>query len=47
MPIKWNIATDAMKARGLMDQISAEYKGLITDGTEHLGDVKAIRSQVG
>lgn len=47
MPIKWNITAKAMKARGIMDQISAEYDGLITDGTEHLGDVKALKAQVG
>lgn len=47
MPIKWNIAGKAMKARGLMDQISAEYDSFITDGAEHLGDVKDLRSQVG
>lgn len=47
MPIKWNIAGKAVKARGIMDQISAEYDGLAVDGTEHLTDVKAIRSQVG
>lgn len=47
MPIKWNISAKAMKARGIMDQISAEYDGLINDGSEHLGDVKGLRTQVG
>jgi hypothetical protein len=47
VPIKWNITGKAMKARGIMDQISAEYDGLITDGSEHLADVKGIHAQVG
>lgn len=47
MPIKWNIAAKAMKARGIMDQISKEYDDLITDGGEHLSDVKALKAQVG
>jgi hypothetical protein len=46
MPIKWNISAKAMKARGIMDEISREYDSFIEDGAEHLGDVKALRSQV-
>ena len=47
MPIKWNITAKATKARGIMDQISAEYDGFIESGSEHLSDVKGLRSQVG
>lgn len=47
MPIKWNVAGKAMKARGIMDQISAEYDGFIEQGGEHLADVKGLRGQVG
>lgn len=46
MPIKWNITGKAMAARGIMDQISTEYDGFIADGSEHLGDLKALRGQV-
>jgi hypothetical protein len=47
MTIKWNITAKAMKARGIMDQISAEYEDFIIDGSDHLADVKALKSQVG
>lgn len=47
MPIKWNITAKATKARGLMDQISAEYDGFNEIGTEHLADVKGLRGQIG
>lgn len=47
MPLKWNITAKATKARGIMDQISTEYDGFIETGSEHLADVKGLRSQVG